>query len=92
MSDSIVADGTPLGKMRGAGDAAGGAGFDAAASASRRFRFGDLPYIKKIVAQLKKMKIAAKIRRMKGTSGNTSRTSGVATDGVTRVSAKTCAG
>ena len=37
MSDSIVADGTPLGKMRGAGDAAGGAGFDAAASASRRF-------------------------------------------------------
>ena len=41
MSDSIVADGTPLGKMRGAGDAAGdaagGAGFDAAASASRRW-------------------------------------------------------
>ena len=37
MSDSIVADGTPLGKMRGAGDAADGAGFDAAASASRRF-------------------------------------------------------
>ena len=81
MSDSIVADGTPLGKMRGAGDAAGGAGFDAAASASRRF--GGLRIIKKPAAAAPQK--ATRSNGMKGTSG----TSGVAT-GVTHTGAWWC--